>query len=194
MMHQKSSAVPAATGHDADTAEPSLEMKYSPITVTTARSPGKSSLAELFGRPMYDTTRFIQPEPLDDGETLRLLVVHLVQCASRERSSGMYWLDRWDPDKAFIRWIEGMCEETVCMVDLGLQRALFLEDLADAHPQLLRAFEIIRFEVYVVDDLATPSCPECGGAGQQWHRIEFESTTLEGSTQCKTCDGEGVLS
>jgi hypothetical protein len=148
------------------------------------------------GRPPMndDGTRTYKLAPADDVQTMRLVVLHLVQSASRSRPEGFYWLDQFGLDRALVRWVQGMTEETVCLFEFAVQRVLFLKRVADAHIGLMAALEQLDgWNVYVVDGLITPACPACAGAGCVWHVVEFDSTRVEGSVECQTCKGEGVL-
>lgn len=194
MLQERKSAADATNTRDAKV-EPS--QKNSQITVTAPCTAGKAAsadeLAALFNGEMFDPTLITEPEPLDDEECIRLRVVVGLQAASRQRTCGMYWFDRWDPDRAYVRWVQGPCEETVCRLEFDIERVLFLEDRADNHTLLQEMFERMGWEVGIVDGLVTPTCPECNGAGQEWITVEFTSSSFEGLLDCPACHGSGVL-
>lgn len=131
----------------------------------------------------------------DELEELGALAADVVHATSRARPSGMYSLDVCGIDRAFVRWAQGECSELVCSIAIAQEQALFLEDVADCHEELMDAFGFIGWDVHTVDGLIAPTCPECDGAGGHWHNVTLPSTShVGGFVKCVVCDGQGGLS
>lgn len=136
--------------------------------------------------------------PSDDIETERLRLVCAIQVLSAARrpyvEDGLYWLDALGTDRALVRWIQGEDEESVCLLTPEKQQALFLDEMADTHPELLEVLaDTFGWAVHLVDGLIAPKCPACDGAGGVQKSVKFHSSTINGFHTCEACEGQGVL-
>jgi hypothetical protein len=187
-MQTQKSAVPAATGHDAN-----HESLNSNPNLATPIAKSKRAAQPRKVYPMYPPIKRSRVAPMSEPDALRLLVWHLVQCVSQQRPSGFYVFEGYGPNTALVRWVEGFRDEKVCQVQFDRQRVLFLREVADAHELLQEAFTLGDFEVFIVDGFIAATCPACAGAGGVYHEAKFPSSHHVGVLPCETCDGEGVL-
>lgn len=171
---------------------------------TLARQHNTADRSKGAGRPpknedgsrtykMYPPIKRNRISPEDPRDLLSLLVLHLVQCASRERETGFYVVESIGPDIATVRWVEGWCDELVCQIRLTEQRALFLSSVADAHESLQRAFELADFEVFIVEGFIHATCPDCQGGGSIFAETELYDTWCMEVLACETCSGKGEV-
>lgn len=129
---------------------------------------------------------------LNDIEYERLLVLFLVQRESSKRKTGFYTLRKLGEDRAIVRWIEGPCEESVCLIDFTRRHVLFLNGMRDSHSSLAESLKLPNWEIHCVDAFIEPVCPNCNGVGAIYKSFDFYSSTISGVLTCDICGGEGV--
>src|SRR5690554_1836112 len=104
------------------------------------------------GRKMKETLH-TTPDKINDRirQAGRLLVA--VQSASARRHDGSYSFSHVSDDVKLVVWDHTYGRDTICIIEFGVRRALFIQDEADAHRELHESLSALDdWEVHPLKD------------------------------------------